>query len=72
MLLGGAYVPVLLFPNWLKTLSVWLPFGGFTYAAQAFHASFEMRWSILMTSQLVWIAILSGAVVSFIAGHMNV
>jgi ABC-2 type transport system permease protein len=58
MLLGGAYVPVLLFPGWLKALSLWLPFGGFTSVAQAFHTSFDQRWFVLLSSQIAWIGIL--------------
>lgn len=59
MLLGGAYVPVLLFPGWLKALAIWSPFGGYMFAAQAFHPSFTQRWFELLGSQLMWIAILS-------------
>ncbi len=62
MLLGGAYVPVVLFPAWLKTIAIWLPFGGFTFAAQAFHSSFTLLWGQLMVSQLLWIIVLGGTV----------
>lgn len=59
MLLGGAYVPVLLFPAWLKGLAIWSPFGGYMFAAQAFHRSFSEMWLRLFCSQLLWITILS-------------
>lgn len=62
MLLGGAYVPVVLFPVWLKTIAIWLPFGGFTFVAQAFHPSFTALWSQLILSQLLWTIVLGGIV----------
>lgn len=62
MLLGGAYVPVLLFPAWLKTIAIWLPFGGFTFVAQAFHPSFNALWGQLFASQLLWTIVLGIAV----------
>lgn len=58
MLLGGAYVPVVLFPGWLKSVATWLPFGSFTFAAQAFHPSFTTTWPSLFVSQLLWMVVL--------------
>lgn len=63
MLLGGAYVPVLLFPAWLKALAIWLPFGGFTFVAQAFHPSFALLWKQLILSQMIWITLFLLAVI---------
>lgn len=59
MILGGSFVPVALFPSSVRAVAEWSPFGAIMSFAQAFSPDFGTRFSSLLFSQVLWIAVLS-------------
>ena len=60
MILGGAFVPVALFPPLMRTLAEWSPFGAMMSFSQVFYgAEFLVRFPELMLAQVLWIAALA-------------
>lgn len=62
LILGGAYVPVFLFPDWLKAISEYSPFGAVMAATRVFDADFLTYAPQYALTQLVWLILLTGAV----------
>lgn len=54
MVLGGAMVPVALFPPILRTVAEWSPMGAMLSFAQAFSTDFGARFPHLLLAQLIW------------------
>ena len=61
--MGGLFLPLEMFPDWLRRVSEWLPFQFITYvparAFVAFEPGFVLR---AVTGQLVYIVILTALV----------
>lgn len=60
MILGGAFVPIALFPSALRAVAEWSPFGAMLAFTQAFTPEFLVRAPMLFLSQVVWIVVLFG------------
>ena len=59
MIVGGAFVPIALFPNTLRAIAEWSPFGAMMGFSQAFTPDFLQRTPLLFVSQGVWLAIMT-------------
>ncbi len=59
MIIGGAFVPIALFPNTLRTIAEWSPFGAMMSFSQAFTPDFLYRVPVLFFAQCVWIVIMA-------------
>jgi ABC-2 type transport system permease protein len=55
MILGGSYLPVALFPDFLYKISVYSPFGASQFITHAVYSSWQSRWYLLISIQIVWI-----------------
>lgn len=60
MVLGGAYIPVALFPHWLQVIATYTPFGLAYAATRVVSPQWEHEWLYVCSAQCVWI-LLSGA-----------
>lgn len=58
LIFGGSYVPVALFPQWLKVISEYSPFGGAMFGTRMFDPHFLEYAPRLFLTQAVWIAVL--------------
>lgn len=70
MILGGSYVPVALFPDWLKAVADWSPFGGMYAAARVFSPEFQAILPRLLVVQACWVALCAGAL-AFLWGRAS-
>ncbi len=59
MILGGSYLPIALFPNWLKTIAYISPFGAVNFASSTVYESWNTEFLIRILIQLLWIFILT-------------
>lgn len=59
LVLGGSYVPVALFPGWLKALSEYSPFGGAMFGTRMFDPQFLEYAPRLFVLQVTWIVVLT-------------
>jgi ABC-type uncharacterized transport system permease subunit len=58
LLLGGSYLPIVFFPDWVKTLVYTTPFGASMYVSHVFYPDFMTRLPWLLLSQIIWIVLL--------------
>lgn len=58
MILGGSYLPVALFPNFLYKISLYSPFGASQFMTHSVYESWATNWYLLIAIQTVWIIIL--------------
>jgi ABC-2 type transport system permease protein len=58
LLLGGSYLPVAFYPDFMKLLVYYSPFGASMFVSQIFYTDYLGKLPMLITSQLVWIVIL--------------
>ena len=66
MLLGGSYLPVALFPDWLYTLALWTPFGAARFVTHTVYQNWPDKMLLAIGLQVGWIIILgSGVAVIF-------
>jgi ABC-type uncharacterized transport system permease subunit len=63
MIIGGAFVPIVLFPDTIRHIAEWSPFGAMMAFSQAFTPEFLAHAPMLFASQAVWIGI-SGMIVA--------
>ncbi len=61
MILGGSFIPVALFPDVMRRIAEFSPFGAIMFADQAFNPDFHERWVWLLVAQIVWLVILAVA-----------
>ena len=62
MILGGSYLPVALFPNFLYQISIYSPFGASQFITHVVYESWQMNWYWLILVQIFWIIVLGLAV----------
>lgn len=65
MILGGSYLPVALFPDFLYKISIYSPFGASQFMTHSAYASWWTDWYWLILIQIFWIIIL-GLTVYFV------
>jgi ABC-2 type transport system permease protein len=59
MILGGSYLPVALFPDFMYKLALYSPFGASQFVTHTVYESWENNWYILIGIQAFWILVLS-------------
>lgn len=62
LLLGGSYLPVAFYPEFMQMLAQYSPFGASMFISHIFYSDFLEKLPILLLSQLFWIVILYIAV----------
>ncbi|MFA6006777.1 MAG: hypothetical protein WC764_03575 [Candidatus Paceibacterota bacterium] len=62
MILGGSYLPVALFPEFMQKLATYSPFGASFFITHTVYATWQTDWPRLLSIQAVWIIVLSIAV----------
>lgn len=60
LILGGSYVPVAMFPNGMKHIAEYSPFGATMFVTQSFNADFSSHWIWLFSVQLFWMIVMYG------------
>ncbi len=63
MILGGSYLPIALFPDFMYKLAVYSPFGSSLFVTHTVYESWQSIWFKLVSIQAVWILVLSIVVV---------
>jgi ABC-2 type transport system permease protein len=58
MILGGSYLPVALFPEFMKKLALYSPFGASQFITHTPYESWASEWLLAAGIQIFWIAIL--------------
>lgn len=58
MILGGSYLPVALFPDFLYKISIYSPFGASQFMTHSVYESWEAGWYWLILIQVFWIIVL--------------
>ena len=58
MVLGGSYLPVALFPNFLYKIAIYSPFGASMFVSQIVYDTWKVNWMGLVLIQIFWIIIL--------------
>lgn len=59
LVLGGAYVPIALFPSALRNLAEYSPFGATMFANQIYYQNFQSNFFNLIIIQIFWIVVLA-------------
>lgn len=62
LILGGAYVPVILFPGWLQAVAEYTPFGAVMAGTRMFDPDFLAAAPLYALIQVFWILVFYGAV----------
>jgi ABC-type uncharacterized transport system permease subunit len=57
MVLGGAYVPVALFPLWMQNIATYTPFGLAYATTRVVSPNWAHEWQTVILAQLVWLGI---------------
>lgn len=57
MILGGSYLPIAMFPNFMKTIAFASPFGAVNFASSTVYETWKNEFIIRIALQLLWIAI---------------
>ncbi|HET8575175.1 MAG TPA: hypothetical protein VFM02_03345 [Candidatus Paceibacterota bacterium] len=68
MILGGSYLPVALFPNFLYKIALYSPFGASQFVTHTVYESWQTDWYALIGIQVFWILLLGVVVVTMFAG----
>ena len=58
MILGGSYLPVSMFPTFMKVLAFASPFGAVNFATSTVYESWNTEWIYRLLLQLGWVVIL--------------
>ncbi|MFH1838369.1 MAG: ABC-2 family transporter protein [Candidatus Kuenenbacteria bacterium] len=64
MILGGSYLPVALFPDFMFKIALWSPFGASQFVTHTVYKTWQTNWYQLIGIQLFWI-ILLGLIIYF-------
>ena len=59
MILGGSYLPVALFPDFMYKLALYSPFGASQFVTHTVYESWQNNWYVLIGIQVFWILVLS-------------
>jgi len=59
MILGGSYLPVALFPDFMYTLALYSPFGASQFITHTVYESWQSNWYVLVGIQYAWILVLT-------------
>lgn len=54
MILGGSYLPIALFPNFLKNIALYTPFGASQFVTHSMYETWQTNWYELVSIQLFW------------------
>ena len=65
MVLGGSYLPISMFPVFLKIIAFVSPFGAINFASSTVYNSWNNEFVIRLVLQVVWIAIF-GVILSYV------
>ena len=65
MILGGSYLPISMFPGFMKTIAFLSPFGAVNFATSTVYESWNNEFLMRLGLQLLWI-ILFGVLINFI------
>lgn len=58
MILGGAFLPIALFPDIMQKIALYSPFGASQFMTHTVYNSWQNNWMYLVGMQIVWIVIL--------------
>lgn len=58
MILGGSYLPVALFPDFMYKIALWSPFGASVFITHTVYESWATTWYKLISIQILWITVL--------------
>lgn len=64
MILGGSYLPVALFPDFMYKIAVWSPFGASQFITHTVYEAWVVEWTMKIGIQLFWVIIL--AIIAFV------
>lgn len=64
MILGGSYLPIALFPDFMYQIALYSPFGASVFVTHTVYESWAINWYKLIGIQMVW-ALVLGTVVYF-------
>lgn len=59
MVLGGSYLPISMFPNFMKIIAYISPFGAINFATSTVYNSWNKEFIIRISLQIIWIVIFS-------------
>ena len=65
MILGGSYLPISMFPRFMKIIAFVSPFGAINFASSTVYSTWESEYIMRIILQLVWIVIF-GIILSFV------
>lgn len=65
MILGGSYLPISMFPNFMKIIAFVSPFGAINFASSTVYSTWETEYVVRIILQLVWI-IVFGLLLNFV------
>lgn len=57
MILGGSYLPISMFPNFMKIIAFVSPFGAINFASSTVYSTWETEYVVRIVLQLVWIIV---------------
>ena len=55
MILGGSYLPISMFPNFMKVIAFASPFGAINFASSTVYESWNNEFFLRISLQLIWI-----------------
>jgi len=58
MILGGSYLPIALFPEFMYKIAIYSPFGASKFVTHTVTTSWQSNWYILVSIQVFWIVLL--------------
>jgi ABC-2 type transport system permease protein len=59
MILGGSYLPVALFPDFMYKIALWSPFGASQFITHTVYETWETEWVMKIGIQVFWIFIVA-------------
>jgi ABC-2 type transport system permease protein len=65
MILGGSYLPIALFPDFLYQISIYSPFGASQFITHSVYPNWQINWPYLLSIQFIWL-IICGLMIYFI------
>lgn len=57
MVLGGSYLPIAFFPQVMRDIAIWSPFGASQLITHTTHMAWQAEWMKLVGIQIMWIVI---------------
>ena len=68
MILGGSYLPIALFPDFMYKIAIYSPFGASQFVSHTVYTSWQTNWAQLVGIQIFWILVL-GIIAFFMFGQ---